>query len=53
MTTRPSSTSGESVFTYAAPGLKFGRGASSEIGWDVQQLVSDREGGARRVASSS
>ena len=35
----------ESVFTYAAPGLKFGRGASSEIGWDVQQLV----GGARRV----
>ncbi|MBL0745983.1 hydroxyacid-oxoacid transhydrogenase [Nocardioides baculatus] len=28
----------ESVFTYAAPGLKFGRGASSEIGWDVQQL---------------
>ncbi len=30
----------ESVFTYAAPGLKFGRGASSEIGWDLQQLVS-------------
>ena len=33
----------ESVFTYAAPGLKFGRGASSEIGWDVEQL------GGRRV----
>ena len=25
----------ESVFTYAAPGLKFGRGASDEIGWDA------------------
>lgn len=36
----------ESVFTYAAPGLKFGRGSSNEIGWDVQQLVS---GEARRV----
>jgi hydroxyacid-oxoacid transhydrogenase len=35
----------ESVFTYAAPGLKFGRGASSEIGWDVRQLV----GGPGRV----
>ena len=33
----------EQVFTYAAPGLKFGRGASSEIGWDVANL------GARRV----
>ncbi len=41
----------ESVFTYAAPGLKFGRGASAEIGWDVQQLVSDRggQGEATRV----
>jgi hydroxyacid-oxoacid transhydrogenase len=28
----------ETVFTYAAPGLKFGRGASEEIGWDVRQL---------------
>jgi alcohol dehydrogenase class IV len=36
----------ESVFTYAAPGLKFGRGASAEIGWDVQQLGS---GDVRRV----
>ena len=36
----------ESVFTYAAPGLKFGRGASAEIGWDVQQLC---RGDARRV----
>ena len=36
----------ESVFTYAAPGLKLGRGASDEIGWDVQQLCG---GGARRV----
>ncbi|MCF6379073.1 iron-containing alcohol dehydrogenase [Nocardioides KLBMP 9356] len=36
----------ESVFTYAAPGLKFGRGASAEIGWDVQQLCA---GGASRV----
>ncbi|MFC5731080.1 MULTISPECIES: hydroxyacid-oxoacid transhydrogenase [Nocardioides] len=25
----------ETVFTYAAPGLKFGRGASREIGYDV------------------
>jgi hydroxyacid-oxoacid transhydrogenase len=40
----------ESVFTYAAPGLKFGRGASDEIGWDVQQLCRDVAGdGARRV----
>lgn len=41
----------ESVFTYAAPGLKFGRGASDEIGWDVQQLVVDGggRGGASRV----
>ena len=36
----------ETVFTYAAPGLKFGRGASTEIGWDVQQLC---RGEARRV----
>ncbi len=40
----------ESVFTYAAPGLKFGRGASNEIGWDVQQLCAAAPGGdARRV----
>ena len=40
----------ESVFTYAAPGLKFGRGASDEIGWDVQQLCRDVPGeAARRV----
>lgn len=39
----------ESVFTYAAPGLKFGRGASNEIGWDVQQLVATAGGAARRV----
>ena len=37
----------ESVFTYAAPGLKFGRGASHEIGWDVQQLVASRERSGR------
>jgi hydroxyacid-oxoacid transhydrogenase len=40
----------ESVFTYAAPGLKFGRGASDEIGWDVQQLCRDVPGAtAQRV----
>ena len=39
----------ESVFTYAAPGLKFGRGASNEIGWDVQQLVATAGGSASRV----
>ncbi len=39
----------ESVFTYAAPGLKFGRGASAEIGWDVQHLVANAGGAARRV----
>ncbi len=43
---RPSSARGESVFTYAAPGLKFGRGASDEIGWDLQQLVATAAGGA-------
>lgn len=37
----------ESVFTYAAPGLKFGRGASDEIGWDVQQLCRDVTGDVR------
>ncbi|HEV2797574.1 MAG TPA: hydroxyacid-oxoacid transhydrogenase [Nocardioides sp.] len=41
----------ESVCTYAAPGLKCGRGASSEIGWDLQQLVAGRggPGGVGRV----
>ncbi|WP_310528056.1 iron-containing alcohol dehydrogenase, partial [Nocardioides sp.] len=29
----------ETVFTYAAPGLKFGRGASVEIGFDLHQLI--------------
>ncbi|HJQ44610.1 MAG TPA: hydroxyacid-oxoacid transhydrogenase [Jatrophihabitantaceae bacterium] len=33
----------ESVFTYGAPALKFGDGASDEIGYDLAQL------GARRV----
>ena len=33
----------EQVFTYAAPRLKFGPGASAEIGWDLAQH------GARRV----
>ena len=33
----------ESVFTYGAPALKFGPGASDEIGYDLAQL------GARRV----
>ncbi|HEX6247770.1 MAG TPA: hydroxyacid-oxoacid transhydrogenase [Nocardioidaceae bacterium] len=33
----------ESVFTYAAPALKFGPGAADEIGFDLQQY------GARRV----
>lgn len=35
----------ETVFTYAAPGLKFGTGASAEIGWDVAQLVDARRSG--------
>lgn len=40
----------EHVFTYAAPGLKFGRGASDEIGWDVHQLCRDLPADtARRV----
>ncbi len=34
---------GETVFTYAAPALKFGSGSSREIGHDVAAL------GARRV----
>ncbi|MFL6022054.1 MAG: hydroxyacid-oxoacid transhydrogenase [Marmoricola sp.] len=36
-------TSAESVFTYGAPGLKFGSGASDEIGFDLSQY------GVRRV----
>ncbi|MFC5176820.1 hydroxyacid-oxoacid transhydrogenase [Nocardioides taihuensis] len=35
--------SAEQVFTYGAPALKFGPGASAEIGFDLEQL------GARRV----
>jgi alcohol dehydrogenase class IV len=30
---------GESVFTYGAPGLKFGTGASDEIGYDLSQYA--------------
>ena len=33
----------ETVFTYAAPALKFGAGAAEEIGWEVSSR------GARRV----
>ena len=40
MSTRPAP---ESVFTYGAPALKFGDGASDEIGYDLAQL------GARRA----
>jgi len=36
-------TGAESVFTYGAPGLKFGSGASDEIGFDLSQY------GVRRV----
>ncbi len=39
----PQSPGPETVFTYAAPELKFGRGASAEIGWDLART------GARRV----
>ncbi|WP_243395152.1 hydroxyacid-oxoacid transhydrogenase [Nocardioides currus] len=33
----------ETIFTYAAPGLKFGAGASAEIGHDLHQLVGSDE----------
>ena len=36
-------TAPESIFTYGAPGLKFGDGAADEIGYDLAQL------GARRA----
>ena len=32
----------ETVFTYGAPGLKFGAGASDEIGYDLQQYEARR-----------
>ena len=32
----------ESIFTYGAPGLKFGDGASDEIGYDLAQLGATR-----------
>jgi alcohol dehydrogenase class IV len=32
----------ESVFTYGAPSLKFGDGASDEIGYDLAQLGAAR-----------
>jgi hydroxyacid-oxoacid transhydrogenase len=35
-------TSSESVFTYGAPALKFGDGASDEIGYDLAQLGATR-----------
>ncbi len=41
--THPRPSVPESVFTYGAPQLKFGRGASAEIGFDLAAL------GARRV----
>jgi len=41
--THPVAVDPESVFTYGAPQLKFGRGASAELGHDLGQL------GARRV----
>ena len=37
----------ETVFTYAAPGLKFGRGAADELGFDLRQLIG--AGGRPRV----
>ena len=39
----------ETVFTYAAPALKFGRGAVREIGYDVAHLLAARDSRARRV----
>jgi hydroxyacid-oxoacid transhydrogenase len=37
----------ETVFTYAAPALKFGRGAVREIGYDVAQLLAGADGPGR------
>lgn len=37
----------ETVFTYAAPGLKFGSGASAEIGHDLHQLIGSSTGRSR------
>jgi hydroxyacid-oxoacid transhydrogenase len=42
-TNMPAPENPEAIFTYGAPGLKFGPGASEEIGFDLSQL------GARRV----
>ena len=39
----------ETVFTYAAPALKLGRGAVREIGYDVAQLITGRERRVHRV----
>ncbi len=38
MTSTPAPTAPESVFTYGAPALKFGRGASEEVGHDLARL---------------
>jgi hydroxyacid-oxoacid transhydrogenase len=43
MTSTTAPASPESVFTYGAPQLKFGRGAADEVGYDLSQT------GARRV----
>ncbi|KRF16748.1 alcohol dehydrogenase [Nocardioides sp. Soil797] len=40
--TQPRSTDAETVFTYGAPGLKFGAGSSAEIGHDLSQLGATR-----------
>ncbi len=49
----------ESVFTYGAPGLKFGEGASDEIGYDLSQydvrrvlVITDRGGRSDRAPST-
>ncbi|HET9500408.1 MAG TPA: iron-containing alcohol dehydrogenase, partial [Marmoricola sp.] len=36
-TTTAAPSGAETVFTYGAPGLKFGTGASAEIGFDLSQ----------------
>jgi alcohol dehydrogenase class IV len=39
----------ETIFTWGAPPLKFGAGASDEVGFEMAQLLGVAQGGARRV----
>ncbi|HEX5290237.1 MAG TPA: hypothetical protein VFX25_15350 [Streptosporangiaceae bacterium] len=48
-----SSADPEAVFTYGAPQLRFGPGASAEIGYDLGQLGARPRAGGQRPAAAA